>query len=229
MHLCLFPLPCLPPYSPDRPSCLLLLLLCPQASFIAQGGDDAMLRTLREEGADAATLVATCTTLRSVTVADDDRPCLTSGAFKSAREICSKGAASALLAVLRRALEEGSAPLAAAGCSALRRVSVTDEICQGIADDGGVELLLALSEAHADNAAVTRTAMSVMRQLANSDANKVLPYPLVPLFAPACYNHRFTHICAWYLCPPRVTFGMQPVSQSLRTSYPGIIMRANRP
>jgi len=145
-----------------------------KASFIAQGGDDAMLRTLREEGADAATLVATCTTLRSVTVADDDRPCLTSGAFKSAREICSKGAASALLAVLRRALEEGSAPLAAAGCSALRRVSVTDEICQGIADDGGVELLLALSEAHADNAAVTRTAMSVMRQLANSDANKNL-------------------------------------------------------
>lgn len=144
-----------------------------KASFIANGGDDALLRTFREAGDDTPTLIAACTALRSVTVADDDRPCLTSGAFKTAREICNKGAASELIKVLRGAVE-GCAALATAACSALRRISVTDDICKEIADQQGVELLLQLCENYVDSPSVTRTSLSVLRQLANSDANKNL-------------------------------------------------------
>jgi len=145
-----------------------------KGSFIVEGGDDMILAAIRESNAEAPALIAACTALRSITVADDDRPCLTSGAFKNAREIAGKGAAADLLAVLRKAKEDVSPLAAAAACSALRRITVTDEICKDVADQQGVELLLDSIQTYLDNAAVARTGMSVLRQLANSDANKGL-------------------------------------------------------
>ena len=60
-------------------------------------------------------------------------------AFQNGRQLASAGLHTALLAVLHRQAVEVEA---AAVFTALKKVAVNDDICQEIADGGGVELCL---------------------------------------------------------------------------------------
>lgn len=63
-------------------------------------------------------------------------------AFQNGRTLAKAGAPATLLAILQRGSASAEPDVAAAACSAIKRLAVNDEICTEFADAGGVETCL---------------------------------------------------------------------------------------
>ncbi|KAK9808657.1 hypothetical protein WJX72_001431 [[Myrmecia] bisecta] len=137
---------------------------------IDAGLADRLVAAVKEGSASAAAIQAICAAIRSFTTADDERPAA-SRAFQNARTLAKGGAALALLEVLQRQRAEPP-ELAAAVCSATKRLAANEEICKEFAEAGGVHTCMQVLRDGMHNAALVRSACSLLRQLANSDSIK---------------------------------------------------------
>lgn len=94
-------------------------------------------------------------------------------AFPNARSLAKDGAAEVLVEALRTSTSTGSETTSAL-CSTLRLIAANDEICQQAAGAGAVALAMQVQESAVaqSNPSLARAALSLLRQLASSDAVK---------------------------------------------------------
>lgn len=143
--------------------------------FMDLGADEALVKYLKnhaeEMGSDGAALQAACDAIRSLTVADDDRPAA-SNAFKNAMKIAKAGAMDAFLEILPQRAK--ALPILPSLCLTLKSLAVNDEICRDFAQEGGLSMVLEFLDYSSKypNRIVGRTSLALLSQLAGSDANK---------------------------------------------------------
>ncbi|KAG0499547.1 hypothetical protein HPP92_004238 [Vanilla planifolia] len=138
-------------------------------SFMELKLDELLVQTLKEQSKSCPQSLFDA--VRILLTPDDNRV-VASQVYGYAKRFSQLGTADALIKAIRDGL--GSASMVSA-CSALRALSVNDEICRSISENGGIDILLkCLNDMDGNsNKAVAKTCCSLLSKLAASDDNKV--------------------------------------------------------
>ncbi|KGN43949.1 armadillo repeat-containing protein 6 [Cucumis sativus] len=136
--------------------------------FMEMNIDELILQTLSTYRGDCINSLYDA--IRVLLTADDHRV-VASQVYGYARRFAKIGIANALVDSLHEGLN--SSGLVSA-CIALRAVSVNDEICKSIAENGGIDAVLRCIDDSGDqgNKMVAKVCCSLLSKLAGSDANK---------------------------------------------------------
>ncbi|DBA96893.1 TPA: hypothetical protein ACH3X3_013048 [Trebouxia sp. C0006] len=143
-----------------------------KCSLVDSGCASQLVEGLRSGAVSSslAAVKAVCGCLRSLTTADDPRPAA-SRAFQNSRTLAQQGAPLLLLSILKQG--DITEPVTvAAVCGAAKKLAANEEICKELADDGAVKVTMEVLTSGLGNATLVRSACSLLRQLANSDAIK---------------------------------------------------------
>ncbi|GLJ48430.1 hypothetical protein SUGI_1022200 [Cryptomeria japonica] len=138
-------------------------------AFMEMKIDDLVLRLLKRK--EANNVKSVYDVIRVMVTADDDRVAA-SQAYTHARRFADIGVAEVLLDIVQ---QDGLISTSLTSfCTTLRSVAVNDEICKSIAENGGLDVVFqCIDESiQQNNKVLSKTACSLLTQLAGSDANK---------------------------------------------------------
>lgn len=140
-----------------------------KVALVREGMLDCMRQAFEIHIDSPATLRSVCAALLVLCTADDSRH-PTSKALGHSKQLAAEGALALVFEAMRR--HAALPPVLASLSFAVKAVAVTDEICKGVLEDGGFDLIVDALLAFPDDAALVRHATGALAALAKNDQAK---------------------------------------------------------